>query len=970
MIVRVRSFVLFAFVLLLVPGFLFARAQSDRSTLPLADEIIPDDPDVRFGVLENGLSYYVRANDSPSSKAELRLIVKAGSVLEDEDQLGLAHFLEHMLFNGTERFPDNELVETLESFGIEFGPEINAYTTFEQTVYRLSVRTDDEEQFLTGLDVLEDWAFNATLDEEAYEKERQVIHEEWRVGRDAQARMLEQTYPVLFYGSRYAERRPIGDMDVVLNAPVEKLRSFYEDWYRPDLMAVIAVGDFDADETVARIVERFGHHDNPGNPPPRPEFEVPNHDETLVSIVSDDEAVRSSVQLYVKYRPDPPVYRNDLSKDLAEQLFYIMLNQRLGEISRGANPPFLYGYSFANPYSRSISLTGLAAAVGEDSVLSGMEALVAEAERVQRHGFSEAELERAKTDVLSYFESYWKQRNDLESRDLVNNYVDAFLLGDRYPSIDWQWDAVQDLVPAITLNDVNRVALRLLGDSNRVVIINGPSVPGVNNLEDSDVLAVLNRLEMQSLDPWKDVADLGPLVENPPEGGSVVRESVIPGTGILDWKLSNGARILLKPTDFRRDEVLFRAISPGGASLVDDEDYISAQFATDAVSQGGLGRFSADSLRKALTGKNVDLNAFIHETYEGFSGSASTEDVETLLQLVYLNQTAPRRDDVAWNALMGRMRESLKNRDSSPFTLYGDLLWATLYDNHFRARPVTVDRLDEAELGDSLDIFSRRFEGAGDFTYIFVGDFEPDEFRPLVAKWLGGLPAGPEHEQWIDRGMKNTDGVHTVSLEAGKEPLSVVTQVWYGNWDGSFTSRYHLQSLASALEMKLTKVIREEFGGTYSISVTPHLNVNPRTDYRFLVQYSCDPARVDELTSRVDTVIRSWQNAAPEQRFASDVAASQRTSLSENLERNDWWLGQIAFAVATDTEPTDLMNRKRLYNSLSPDLLSESARRYLKEDSYVEAILYPDPLALKAAGNDGSDQSSTGGSPPDGESSR
>ena len=939
----------------IVIAALFFASTSLLSARAQSEDLIINDPRVRFGVLENGLSYYVLANEKPADMAELRLVVKAGSVLEDEDQLGLAHFVEHMLFNGTERFPENELVDILESFGMEFGPEINAYTTFDQTVYRLSVKTDDEKQFLTGLDVLEEWAFNATLTEEQFEKERNVIHEEWRVGRGAQARMLDQTYPVLFHDSRYAERRPIGDMDVVMNVPVEALRRFYQDWYRPDLMAVIAVGDFDADETVALIRERFGSYENPENPRLRPEYRIPSHEETLVAKVHDPEAMRSSVQLYVKYEPAPARYRSEIKGDLAEQIFYVILNQRLGELSRSENPPFLYGYGFTNPYNRNTSLTGMAAAVPENGVLSGLESLLAEAERVQRYGFLDSELERAKTDVMSFFESYWKQRNELESRDIIPTFVDAFLVGDTYPSIDWQWDAVQDLLPGISLDDVNAVAAGLLGDSNRVVIINGPSVPAITDLREKDVLAALKGLESRPLEPWVDESVGGPLVSGPPMPGRIVERSEIPGTDIQSWTLSNGARVLIKDTDFRSDEILFRAISLGGASLVEDEAYVSSQFATDAVAQGGLGDYSLDNLRKALTGKNAEVSAFIQETYEGLSGSASPGDLETLMQLVYLHHTAARRDPTGWNALMNRMMENLKNRESSPMTIYEDLVWETLYDGHFRSRPITLERLGEADLDEALAIYSERFSGAGGFTYIFVGDLDTDELEPLVEQWIGGLPAGDADETWRDRRMRNLDGSKTVSMEAGAEPLSVVTQVWHGDWDGSFEERYRIQSLASALEMKLTKTIREESGGTYSVGVYPNISLTPHADYRFIIRYSCDPERVDELSARVKEIVDDWRKNPPEEKFAADIAASQRRSLAENLERNSWWLGQMVFAAATGTEPRDLLNRNSLYDTLNPELLSSTALRYLDDENYIEVVLYPDPGAENSSAADTSE---------------
>ena len=476
-----RRFTLPAALFLVVVISTFSRAQSERES-----DLIVNDPEVRYGLLANGLTYYVRANATPAGMAELRLAVRAGSALEDDDQLGLAHFLEHMLFNGTKKYPGNEIVEVLESFGMGFGPDINAYTTFERTVYRLSVSTQESSQFLTGLDVLEEWAFNATLEEQQFDKERGVVHEEWRAGRGAQARIQDQTHSLLFKGSRYAERLPIGDMDVVLNAPVEALRRFYNDWYRPDLMAVIAVGDFDPDEAVGLITERFGDYRGPENPRSRPEYPIPRHDETLMKVIHDPEATMASVHLYRKYDTRQTRRRRELSQDLAEHLFFVMLNQRLGEVSRSEEPPFLQGYGFSSSYNRDTSLAGLAAAVAEEEALAGLAALLAEAERVRRFGFLPSELERAKSDFMSFFETYWKQRNDMDSSDFVNSYLDAFFNGDFFPSVDWQWEAVQVLLPGITLEEVGEVADRLLGDSDRVVLITGPSVPAVADIQNDE----------------------------------------------------------------------------------------------------------------------------------------------------------------------------------------------------------------------------------------------------------------------------------------------------------------------------------------------------------------------------------------------------------------------------------------------------------------------------------------------------
>ena len=931
---------LLAAVWLLAAGALFARAQSERTADPIVN-----DPEVRYGVLPNGLTYYVRANSTPEGMAELRLAVRAGSVLEDEDQRGLAHFLEHMLFNGTEKYPASRIVEMLESFGMSFGPEVNAYTSFEETVYRLSVSTREKEQLLTGLEVLEEWAFNALLDEEEFEKERGVVHEEWRMGRGADARMRDEFLPLLFRGSRYSDRLPIGDMDVILGAPVEDLRRFYEDWYRPDLMAVIAVGDFDPDEVTGIITEKFGTYAGPENPRPRPEYSVPRHRETLVKVIHDPEALETSVGVYRKYDTPKWTRRSELRHDLAETLLFTMFNERLGEISRDEDAPFLYGYGFSTPARPGTSLTGLFAGVEEDEALNGLSAVLTEARRVQRFGFLPSELKRAKSNVMSGFENYWKQRNDTESSHFVRAYLDAFLNDDFFPSIDWQWELVQEVLPSITLEEIDEIANKFMGDSDRVAVVQGPSVPAVTDIGEDDILDVLRDVQDVALRPWEEGAVTGPLVQNPPPPGRIITRSAIPGTDIERWVLSNGAVLIFKDTDFKAEEIVFQAVSPGGASRVEDSRYVSSQFASDAVSQGGLGQFSIDDLRRILTGITADVSPFIQENYEGLSGTAVPDDLETLFQLIYLHHTAPRRDQVSWEALMNRTAESLRNRESSPMTVYGDLLWQTIYNNHFRSRPVTADRLGEANLDDALGIYSERFRDAGDFTYVFVGDLDAETLESLAVRWLAGLPEAEENGGWIDRGMRNVLENKEISVEAGSEPLSVITQVWTGDWNGSYGERYKLQSLAAAMEMQLTKTIREDFGGTYSVGVFSNLTLTPVPDYRFFIQYSADPERVDELTSRVREIVDDWRSSPPAEKFAADVAANQRRRLSENINRNEWWKQQIVFAVTSGTSPEDLLNRTELYDSLNPEVLMETARRYLSDDNYIEAVLYPDPQA-------------------------
>jgi len=923
-------------IFLLLSAGLLARAQPGD-----VDVLIVNDPEVRHGILSNGMRYFVRANARPSGMAELRLALIVGSILEDEDQLGLAHFVEHMLFNGTERFPANELVDVLESFGMEYGPEVNAYTSFDNTVYRLKVSTRDEEEFHLALDVLKEWAFNATLTEEEFEKERAVVIEEWRVGRGAEARMLDEVYPILFKGSRYARRRPIGSTEIIRNSPVENLRRFYEDWYRPDLMAVVAVGDFDADEVVRMIRERFGNQEGPENPRPREQYEIPGHDETLIKVVHDDEATYSSVQILVKHDYRISRYKKDVRREIVEQLFYDMFNHRIARVTREENPPFLNAYGFHTPYTERTSISSLIATTQADGILAGMEALLIEAERIRVFGFSDSELERAARDLLAYFEKLWKQRDDLESSTLVKPLMNAFLLGESYPSMDWQWRTLNEILPTIALDELAAYSEVPLGNENRVVIVKGPSVPEITQLDNKAISGVFDRLRGVELEPWVDEVIADVLVPSMPEPGRILSRSTIEEVGVHVWALSNGARVILKPTSYKTQEILFRAHSDGGLSQVEDEDYISARYAVDVVNEGGLGGFSALELTRALAGRSLSIEPYIHGSYEGFTGTAAYDDFETLLELLYLHFTGLRKDESAWEAFKLRTVEKIKHRESSPLTYYSDFLWRTIFDDHPRSRPVTVERFNEVDMDRALEIFSERFAGAADFVFVVVGDFKPATVEEVIERWLGGLPAGSAGEGWMDRGMRSALGVSDVSLEAGSESLGMVTHVWSGQWDGDFVERYRIQSLATALEMAFTRVIREDAGGTYSIGVYPRLIVAPVKEYQFIIQYSCAPDRVEELSEKVLSLVSQWRDGDVEEKYAADVSASQKRKLAENLEQNDWWLNQIVFSVATGVDYRELLNRPALYESLSAEMLGHTARNYLNDDNYIRAVLYP-----------------------------
>ena len=806
-----KGFLLFIAILVFPASFLLGKGTGE--------DIIPNDPQVITGVLNNGLTYYIRENNYPENRAVLRLALNAGSVLEDEDQQGLAHFVEHMAFNGTEKYSKNDLISYLESLGMEFGADINAHTSFDETIYKLQVRTDVKEQLETGLDILNQWAFHLSFDHEEIDKERGVVLEEWRLGRGAQARMMDNTFPILFKDSKYGHRLPIGKKEILTGFEYDSLKRYYRDWYRPDLMAVIAVGDFDARE-IEKIIQRdFSKYTNPSVSRERAEEQVPHHTETLFSIQSDIEATSSVIELINKYDQEKIRVPSDYKGKTAEMLYYNMLNLRLEELARGENPPFLQGFAYSSSYAKAVSFSSVGAVTAETELESGLQSILIEAARAEQHGFTEGELERAKKELASRIERYYNERNNLESVYFANDMVNAFINGLPIPSIEYEWELYNKVLPEISMDDIQKISEDLLSDENRVVLITAPEKIELMKPTEESLQSLLTSVNQQIIKPYVDEFSDRELLSIVPEASEVVNREFDEDTGITEWVLENGIKIVLKPTDFKKDEILFTSFSSGGSSIVKDENYVSAMFATSAISTNGVGEFSNIELEKQLAGKQISISPYIGDLKEGFRGSSRPADLESMFKLLYLTATSPRKDEIAWNSFIERVGESIKNRDSNPKQRYSDLINGTMTSYHFRSRPLTTEMLQEVNLDDSLAIYSDRFSDFDDFTFIFTGSFDLETIEPLIETYIGGLPVTDREETWVDRNMRYPEGKISESLTAGIEPVSMVTLIYSGDFDWSREELYKLISLESVLQTKLTKVVREEASGVYGIGI-------------------------------------------------------------------------------------------------------------------------------------------------------
>ncbi|MBN1212427.1 MAG: insulinase family protein [candidate division Zixibacteria bacterium] len=906
------------------------------------DYVIHRDPDITCGKLDNGLTYYIRVNKKPEKRVELRLAVNAGSVLEDDDQQGLAHFNEHMAFNGTKNFKKNELVDYLESLGMRFGPDLNAYTSFDETVYMLQVPTDSTELVETAFQVLEDWAHQISFEDEEIDKERGVIVEEWRLYRGAGARLQDKQFPILLKGSKYAERMPIGKMEVVENCSYETLKRFYREWYRPDLMTVVAVGDFDREWMDGLIKKYFSRLPIAQKPRAREIYPVPDHKETLFAIATDKEATRTNVS--VNYKHPLKISRTvaDYRDDMIVNLYNNMLNQRLYELTVQPNPPFLYGYSGKGSFLRSKDMYTLGASVEDNGVERGLKALLVEAERVKRFGFTAAELERQKKETLRWIQQLYNERDKTQSRDLAGEYVRNFLRSEPIPGIAYEYELYLRYLPDITLEEVNRLAGEFITKENRVVMVSGPEKPDVTIPTEEQLTAVFAVVEQTEITPYEEVVSEEPLVKSAPEAANIVAEYHIDELGLTCWMMANGVEVILKPTDFQNDEILMSAFSSGGSSLVDDSDYVPAITAASIIEEGGLADFNQIELQKKLAGKMVNVSPSINEFSEDMGGSSTPDDFETMLQLIYLYFTAPRKDSAAFLAYRNRMEAYIENRNANPEAVFFDTLQVVMSRNHPRAKPWSLELLSQVDLDRSFDIYKERFDDASDFIFIFVGNIDIDKVRPMIQTYLGGLPSLRREESWRDLGIRPPDGLVTKEVYKGIEPKSRVYLVFHGGFDWNRQSRYELMAMADAFRIKLREVIREDLSGTYGIGVNARYFDAPTRAYQIYISFGCDPKRVDELTGVIMTQIDSLKTFGLEESYIEKVKEMQRRERETQLKENNFWLRSLSQIFEEHEDPMNLLDFENLINTLTVEKVRRAAEKYFDTGNYIKVVLYPE----------------------------
>ncbi|MFT5142600.1 MAG: zinc protease [Rhodothermales bacterium] len=914
-----------------------------RSVEAQAVDALPMDSSYTVGRLDNGLTYMIRQNGRPENRATLWLAVNAGSILEDEDQLGLAHFLEHMAFNGTRDFEKQEMVDYLESTGMRFGPDLNAFTSFDETVYQLEVPTDTASIVDNALLIMENWASGITLDDDEIEKERGVVLEEMRAGRGAAARIRDKQLPVLLHESLYAVRLPIGTTEVLSTAGSDTFRRFYNEWYRPDLMAVIAVGDFDVAEMEAKIRSQFSGLVAPIDVRERPSTAVPAHQDPLVTVVSDPEMTATTVTVYHKLPKRPARTQADARRSFVEGVYHGMLNVRFSEIGQRPEAPFLFAGAGSGAFVRSTDVYIQTAQVRDGEVLDGLRSVLTEIERVERFGFTEGELERAKTNVLRSIESQLLEQDKRLSRAHAGEALQHFLTGAAIPGIPFEVEQARRDIPTITLEEVNAIARKTTTEGSRVIAVAGPEKEDVTLPEPDALLAVFAEVKANTdIGAWVDETPDQPLVSEKPRLSIIVRENVIEELGVTEWQLRNGVKVILKPTDFQNDQILLGGFSPGGHSLVDDQDFESANYATGVLSAGGLGEFDTIQLGKVLTGKLATASTGISEYWESVSGRASPQDLETMFQLLYLQFTAPRLDTTQARAALDRYAAQMENQGASPGSVFSREVSALVNQGHRRRRAWDESELDLIDFDESLRIYQDRFADASDFTFVMIGNFDPQEIKPLVMTWLGGLPSIDREETWRPIDLPEFQGPVQIDVWKGVEAKSEVRISMRGDTDWTNQDAHDIASLAQALRITLREELREELGGVYGVGVSGSTSLRPKKEYGFSVQFGCAPESVEELQAAVFAEFERVKREGFSQEVVDKVREAQRRSRETALEENGFWLGQLTSAYRNDSDPLLILSYDERVDAVSSEGLQAAARRYLTKDKLLVARLFPE----------------------------
>ncbi|NND16745.1 MAG: insulinase family protein [Eudoraea sp.] len=933
-------------LVLFMSASLWAQIENQPVETPtVLEEKIPVDKAVRIGKLDNGLVYYIRENSKPEDKVELRLVVNAGSIMETERQLGLAHFMEHMNFNGTKNFEKNDLVDYLQSIGVKFGADLNAYTSFDETVYILPIPSDDPEKLEKGFQILEDWAHQTTLSDEAIDGERGVVLEELRLRLGAEKRMQRITLPKMMYGSKYAERLPIGTKENLESFSYDDVKDYYNTWYRPDLMAVVAVGDLDADVMEQKIKAHFSGIEMADNPRKRESYPLPNHEETLIAIASDKEAAFTRAMVMYKDRNEAPktLTIEDYRDRLARNLLATMINNRLDERGNSADPPFVFGYSYyGSTFARSKNAYQSIAQTSPEGLLKGLRAVLEENERVKRYGFQSGEFERAKKIILTGLERRFNEREKMESGRIIGPYISHYLEQSPIPGIEWEFKTTQQLLPTIELEEVSGLINNYLHNDNRVIVLTGAEKDGLEEVTENEVRTLLTEIEASEIAPYEDKEVKSTLIDNLPEPGSIVSSDNNEELGTSTLTLSNGAKLTYKKTDFKNDEVLFQAYSHGGTSLYTEDDLKATAFANDGLSEAGIGGFDLTELNKFKSGKIVNVFPSIGRFSENFRGSAAPKDLETLFQMVHLYFTALNKDQEAYSSFLEKQKSFLGNILANPQFYFQIELGNIKNEGNTRYMGFpTIDRLDAADYDLAYEKYKERFADAGDFHFYVVGSIDEDQLITYAENYLASLPGLNSNEKYVPTAFRQKDSFQKHIINKGTDPKSNVSFTWIQETAYDSETELAIKALGEVLTIKLVEKLREEEGGVYGVGASGGLSKISFSNMTFNIGFPCGPENVDKLVDATLAEVNTIRENGVSEEDMKKVKETYLVKRKEDLKTNRFWIESLLRSDQEEKDVLAIMDYEERVQALTPKDLQEVAIEFL-DDSFFLGILMPE----------------------------
>ncbi len=927
------------FIAVLLASFL-AKIGFSQVDLSLA---APLDPNVRTGVLDNGFTYYVRHNQEPLGRASFYIIQNVGALLEEDDQNGLAHFLEHMAFNGTGNFEGKGVLNTLERHGVAFGRNINAYTSFSETVYNLSdVPVAPVGLIDTCLLILHDWANNLSLEEEEIDLERGVITEEWRTRRTANFRLREQWFPVVFEGSKWAERDVIGDTTVIIYHDYDTLRKFYHDWYRTDLQAIAVVGDFDVDEVEQKIIDLFSTIPPVEDAEERPIFTIPHREETAFVVATDEEATQSSINIYIVHDNNDGEEKNleDLRNSLINSLYNQMTNQRIQELLQKGEPPFVNAGTTYGGFVRGYNAYSIRATANPGKQAEALDAIMTETERVERYGFAQSELERAKSNLLTNLESQYNEREKIRNDIFIRQYVNHYLTKGAATGIEFYYQFAQAILPTITTEEIHQKALEWIVEENRSVVITGPS--DEKHLSRDEAMQIIESVKNKDIEPYLEEETASDLIDYELEGSEIVATKNLEEFDAVEWTLANGTKVVYRFADYEKDNVSLRAYSPGGHSLWDDEYVPEIDMIQQFIGAYGVGDFSAIALERMLTGKKVSILPVISDLSEGFNGSSTPRDFETLMQLTYLYFENPRFDLDAHNALMARYMAFVANMERDPQKIMQDSISAIVSNYHPRVRPLNTQLLEEIQFENFEKIYLDRFQNASDFTFFIVGNIPEQTAKEMAQKYLGSLSSSDREETWVDREVRSPQGeTHKtipLKLSTPKTQVNVryVSQVEYNPH-----SILSMRILEGILRLRYTETIREDEGGTYGVGVGSVVRQYPVPEALVQMRFDTDPQRADYLKSiiyrEIDKIIENGPTADDFEKTISNILKDREQSLRHNA----FWMNNLVNLYVSGINMVSEDNYENLLNELTQADIQEFTTDFFENANLIDIMFVP-----------------------------